>query len=91
MMDFDATSPFPRVMWDEKSVYPKKESGFCFKPYMNDVFIEAFNNQTFNQKEKKSEILNMKFDNPPARSYTSTSPIEKKNIEVNRMRKMDIL
>ena len=36
-MDFDATSLYPSAMWDEKSVYPKIESGFAFKPYMNDV------------------------------------------------------
>ena len=29
MMDFDATSPYPSAMWDEKSVYFKTESGFA--------------------------------------------------------------
>ena len=36
MMDFDATSLYPSAMCDENSVYPKTESGFVFKPYMND-------------------------------------------------------
>ena len=36
-MDFDATSLYPSAMWDGKSVYPKIESGFAFKPEMNDV------------------------------------------------------
>ena len=27
-MDFDATCLYPSAMWDEKSVYPKKETGF---------------------------------------------------------------
>ena len=46
MMDFEATSLYPSAMWDEKSVYPKIETGFAFKPHMNNVYVEAFNNQT---------------------------------------------
>ena len=29
-MDYDATSLYPIVMWDENSVYPKIETGFAF-------------------------------------------------------------
>ena len=36
-------------MWDENSVYPKSETAFAFEPDMNDVYVEAFNYQTFNQ------------------------------------------
>ena len=59
MMDFDATSLYPSAMWDENSVYPKIETGFVFKPHMNIVYVEAFNNQTFNQDgdEFKNKIL----------------------------------
>ena len=60
MMDFDATSLYPSAMWDEKSVYPKIESGFAFKPHMNKTYIDAFNNQTFNQDEDESAILRIK-------------------------------
>ena len=28
MIDFDATSLYPGGMWNEKSVYPKMETGF---------------------------------------------------------------
>ena len=38
-MDFDATSPYPSAMYDEKSVYPKIEKGFAFKPHMNINFL----------------------------------------------------
>ena len=48
-MAFDATSLYPSAMWVKNSVYPKIETGFAFKPYMNDVYVEAFNNQTFNE------------------------------------------
>ena len=30
MMDFDATSLYTSALYDEKSVYPKIESGFAF-------------------------------------------------------------
>ena len=42
MMDFDATSLYPSAMWDEKSVYPKIESAFAFKPHMNKTYVDAF-------------------------------------------------
>ena len=63
-MDFDATSLYPSAMWDEKSVYPKIETGFAFKPHMNDVYVEAFNNQTFNEDGDESAILTIKYHNP---------------------------
>ena len=63
-MDFDATSLYPSAMWDEKSVYPKAESGYVFKPDMNDVYVEAFNIQRFNQDGNESAILRIKYYNP---------------------------
>ena len=59
---------------DENSVYPKIETGFAFKPDMNDVHVEAFNNQTYNQDGDESAISTIKYYNP----------VEK--VEVNRMR-----
>ena len=64
-MDYDATSLYLSAMWDENSVYPKIETGFAFKPDMNDVYVEAFNNQTFNQNGDESAILRTKYYNPP--------------------------
>ena len=57
MMDFDATSSYPSAMWDQNSVYPKLETRFAFKPHMDNVYVEAFNNQTFNQDGDESAIL----------------------------------
>ena len=45
-MIFYGTSVYPSAMYNEKSVYPKMETGFAFKPHMNNVYVEAFNNQT---------------------------------------------
>ena len=56
-MDHDATSFYPSAMWDENSVYPKIESGFAFKPNMNDIYVEAFNHKFFNQDGNDSGIL----------------------------------
>ena len=62
-MDFDATSLYPSGMWNEKSVYPKTETGFAFKPHMKDIYVKAFNNQTFNQDGDESAILTIKYYN----------------------------
>ena len=87
MMDFDATSLYPSAMWDEKTVYPKIETGFAFKPHMNNAYVEAFNNQIFNQDGDESAILTIKYYNPPNLIYQHLPVKEKvKNVEVNRMR-----
>ena len=64
-MNFDATSLYQSAMWNENSVYPKIETGFAFKPHLNDVYVEVFNNQTFNQAGDESSILTIKFHNLP--------------------------
>ena len=64
-MDFDATRFHPSARWDKSSVYPKVESEFAFKPHMKDMYVESFNNQTFNQDGNKSAILKIKNYNPP--------------------------
>ena len=46
MMDFDATSLSPITMFYESSVYFKMDSGYAFKPHMNDVYVKLFNDQT---------------------------------------------
>ena len=63
-MDYDATSLYHSAMWDEKSVYPKIETGFAFKLDMNDNYVEAFNNQSFNQDDNESAKLKTKTYNP---------------------------
>ena len=85
-MCYDATSLYPSVMWDDKSVYPKIETGFAYKPHMNDVYVEAFNNQTFNQDGDESAMLT-KYYNPPNLIFQHLPVKEKvKKVEVNRMR-----
>ena len=86
-MDFDATSLYPSAMWDYNSIYPKIETGFAFKPHMNDIYVEAFNNQTFNEDGDESAILTIKYHNPPDLIFQHLPVKEKvKKIEVNRMR-----
>ena len=64
MSDFDATPLYPSAMWEEKSVHPKIETGFAFKPHLNNVFVESFNIQTFNQDGDETAILRIKYYNP---------------------------
>ena len=86
-MDFDATSLYPSAMWDENSVFPKIETGFAYKPHVNDVFVEAFNNQTFNQDGDESAILTIKYYKSPNLIIQHLPVKEKvKKEEVNRMR-----
>ena len=86
-MDFDATSPYPSAMWDKKSVYPKIETGFAFKPHMSDVYVEAFNNQSFNEDGDESALLTKKYYNPPDLIFQHLPIKEKvKKLELNRMR-----
>ena len=48
-------------MWDEKSIYPKIETGFAFTEHMNDELVIKFNKQTFTQG---SAILKILYYNP---------------------------
>ena len=75
-------------MWDEKSVYPKIESGYTFKSHMKDVFANDDINQTFNQDGNNSKLLKISFYNPP-NLLVQHLPVKEKveNVEVNRMRK----
>ena len=85
-MDFDANSLYPSAMLDEKSVYPKIETGFAFKPHMNHVYVEAFNIQTFIQDGDESALLTKKYYNPLDLIFQHLPVKEKvKKIEVNRM------
>ena len=91
-MDFDATSLYPSAIWDEKSVYPKIETGFAFKPHMNDVYEKAFNDQSCNEDGEESAILTIKYYNPSNFLFQHLPVKEKvKKIELNRMRSGYIL
>ena len=86
-MDFDATSLYPFAMWDKNSVYHKVETGLAFKPSMNKTYVDAFNDQTFNQDGDESAFLRIKYYNPPNLIFQHLPVKEKvKNVEINRMR-----
>ena len=84
LWDFDAVSLYPSAMWDEKSIYPRIETGYAFTRDMNDKLVEKFNNQTFTQG---SAFLKNKYYNPknPIVQHLPVKEKEKK-IEINRMR-----
>ena len=68
--------------YDANTLYPT-----AFKPHMNDVYLEALNNQTFNQDGDEFAILTIKCYNPPNLIFQHLPVKEKvKKVEVNRMR-----
>ena len=71
-------------MWDEKSIYPRIETGYAFKRDLNKFLVHKFNNQTFNQG---SAILKIKYYNPK-NLIVQHLPIKEKEkkIEIIRMR-----
>ena len=73
-------------MWDQNGVNPKIKTAHCFKPLMSDIYVEAFNNGTFNQNGNESGLLKMKYYKPANLIFQHLPVTEKeKNIEVNRM------
>ena len=86
-MDFDATSLYLFARWDENSVSPKMETGFSFKSYMKNVYVEAFNIQTYKPDVNESAILKLKNCKPPDLLFHYLPVTGKvKNIEVSCMR-----
>ena len=86
-MCYDGNSLYPSAMYDCESVYPKLETGFAFKPNLKKTYVEAFNNQTFNEDGDESVILTIKYYNPPNLIFQRLPVKEKvKKIDVNRMR-----
>ena len=84
LWDFDAVSLYPNAMSDEKSIYPKIETGYAFTTNMNDELVENFKNQTFTQR---SAILKIKYYNSKNLSVKHLPVKEKvKKSEIKRMR-----
>ena len=61
LWDFDAVSLYRSAMWDEKSFYPKIETGYSFIKNTNGELVEKFNTGNFSQG---SAISKLKFYNP---------------------------
>ena len=40
LWDFDAVSLYPSAMSDERSFYPRTETGYAFTPDMNDELVK---------------------------------------------------
>ena len=84
LWDFDAVSLYPSAMWDEKSIYPRIETGYAFTRDMNKFLVHRYNNQTFTQG---SAILKIKYYNPKNLIVQHLPVKEKENkTQINRMR-----
>ena len=71
-------------MCDDRSIYPRTETGFVFTKDMTNELVEKFNNQTFTQG---SAISKIKYYSPKT-SIVQHLPLKEnvKNLEINRMR-----
>ena len=49
LWDFDAVSLYPSAMWDEKSLYPRIDTGYAYTTDVNDELVENFNTANFTQ------------------------------------------
>ena len=85
MMDFEATSFCPSAMCDRKPLYPKIESVVAFNLYMNGVYVEDFNNQSFNQDGNESAVFKIKYYNPLDLIFQHFPVTERVENVVNRM------
>ena len=84
LWDFDAVSLYPSAMWDEKSIYPRIETGYAYTRDMNDELVNKFNSGNFSQG---SAILKIKYFNSKNLIVQHLPVKEKeKKIEINRMR-----
>ena len=71
-------------MSDEKSIYPRLETGYAFTPDMNDELVDKFNIQTFT---RGSAILKIKYNNLRNLIVQHLPVKEKENkIEINRLK-----
>ena len=61
LWDFDAVSLYPSAMWDEKSIYPRIETGYAYTRDMNEELVNKFNTGNFIQG---SAFLKIKYHNP---------------------------
>ena len=85
LWSYDGNSLYPSAMSDEKSIYPRTETGYAYTKDMNDELVEKFNNQTFTQG---SAILKIKYYNPKNLILQQTPVFERqKKMEINRMHK----
>ena len=84
LWDFDAVSLYASAMRDEKSIYPRIETGYAYTRDMNNELVEKFNTGNFTQG---SAILKIKYYNPKNLIVQHIPIKEKENkIEINRMR-----
>ena len=61
LWSYDGNSLYPSGMWDEKTIYPRNETGYAYTGNMNDELVKKFNTGNFNQR---SAIWKYKFYNP---------------------------
>ena len=83
LWSYDGNSLYPSAMWDEKSIYPRIETGYAYTEDMNDELVEKSITGISNQG---SSILKIIFYNPKNLIVQHLLIEEKdKKIEIDRM------
>ena len=84
LWSYDANGFYPSAVSDDKSVFPRTETGYAFTPDMNDEIVKKFNEGNSTQR---SAILIIRFFNPK-KLIVQQLPVKKrvKKIGINLMR-----
>ena len=61
LRQFDAVSLYPSAIWDEKSIFPRIETGYA---YTKDMIIDLFNKFDNQPLARGSAILKIMYYNP---------------------------
>ena len=93
LVSCDFNSLYPSAQIDKNSTWPKIETSYPFKKYMNDAICTLFNSGRWNESNR-SAFLTVKYHNPPNLIFQHLpikekieNPYKNNSIEeINRMR-----
>ena len=93
LVSYDFNSLYPSAQIDKDSTWPKIETAYPFKKYMNDAICYLFNSGKWNQL-KRSAFLTIKYHNPenlifqhlPVKEKIKNPYKNNRLEEINRMR-----
>ena len=93
LVSYDFNSLYPSAQIDKNSTWPKKETAYPFKKYMNESICTLFNSGKWNELNR-SAFLTIKYHNPenlifqhlPIKEKINNPYKNKRLEEINRMR-----
>ena len=73
LWSYDTNSLNPSAMSDDMSIFPRIETGYAFRPDMNDEVVKKFNEVIFTQGRP---FLKIKYNNP--KKFNRSTPPSKR-------------